>query len=263
MVKILFLGNDKRSTNAAKILNDKNIFATVLQDDKFLYDKYDVYIMPIPISANGETLNNGNVNISLSKLVQIIPQNALLLSAGKCIGNSIDIGSRDDFAYKNAIPTAEGAIALAISSTLVTLNESKILVTGFGRVSKILIQKLKGLCSNVTVALRNKSDISLINTLGIKTIPIEKIANNIQNYTIIFNSVPYKIFDRDTLSKANKNTLFIELASNEQGFDTNSIKELNIHYINAPGLPNKVAPITAAHILAETIINVLEEKNLN
>ena len=264
MIKILFLGDDTRSKNAAEFLKIKNISikTAILKNKSQLNKVYDAYIFPIPISLDGKTLNNNLVKLSIVDIIEKIPTNALVITGGKITRESVDIVNRDDFSYKNAIPTAEGAIAIAMNSTDITLSESKILVTGFGRVSKILIKKLCGLCNDITVALRNKSDLVLIETLGIKVIPIEKIAVYISKYNIIFNTIPYKIFDRETLSHADSNNLFIELASAEQGFDTTAIKEFNLNYINAPGLPNKVAPKTAAYILAETIINILEEKNL-
>jgi dipicolinate synthase subunit A len=186
----------------------------------------------------------------------------LIISGGKTIRNSIDVAKRDDFSYKNAIPTAEGAIALAINNTDITLYDSKILITGFGKVAKILVQKLRGLCNDITVALRNKSDRELIETLGIKTIPIESIADYVTDYNIIFNTVPDEIFNKEILSTADSKNLFIELASNQLGFDTQAITKFKVNYINAPGLPNKVAPKTAAYIFADTITNILEEKNL-
>ena len=264
MLRIIFLGNDARSIRTAEIIgkNDNKLITTILQNENQLIENYDVYVFPIPMSLDGKMLNNSNVRLNTENIIKNIPETALMLTGGKTVNSSIDIVSRDDFSYKNAVPTAEGAIALAMNSPDITLKESKILITGFGRVSKILLQKLCGLCNNITVALRKKSDMALLETLGIKVIPIEKIADNIKNYNIIFNTVPHKIFTREILLKAHNKNLFIELASNQMGFDTEAIKELNINYINAPGLPNKVAPITAAYILAETIMNILEEKNL-
>ncbi len=264
MLKILFLGNDERSKKTSEILcsTNKIINATILQNEEQLKEIYDVYIFPIPMSLDGDNLNNKSININLTNAICNIPKNVLIITGGKSIRDSIDVALRDDFAYKNAIPTAEGAIALAMKSTPITLYDSNILVTGFGKVSKILVERLQGLCKNVTVTLRNQSDAALLNTLGIKTIPIEMIAENLYDYNIIFNTIPYKIFTKEILSKATQNNLFIELASNILGFDSQAIKDLNINFINAPGLPNKVAPLTAAYIFADTIINILNERNL-
>ena len=195
MLKMIFLGNDKRSINAAKLIKQilKDIKITIFENSNQINEIYDIYIMPIPLSLNGKSLNNTQVNIALEKIINNIPENAIKLSAGNYLKNSIDIVARNDFSYKNAVPTAEGAIALAMNNTEITLEESKVLVTGFGRVSKILIQKLIALCKDITVALRNKSDMVLLDTLGINVLPIEKVAVNIKNFDIIFNTIPYKI----------------------------------------------------------------------
>lgn len=263
MLKILFLGDDARSEKTAELLELKSsLKSTILKNNNQLNIKYDVYILPIPMTVDGEYLNNQSININLSKIIENIPYDALIISGGKTIRNSIDVAKRDDFSYKNAIPTAEGAIALAINNTDITLFDSKILITGFGKVAKILVQKLRGLCNDITVSLRNKSDRELIETLGIKTIPIESIADYVTDYNIIFNTVPDEIFNKEILSTADSKNLFIELASNQLGFDTQAITKFKVNYINAPGLPNKVAPKTAACTFAETITNILEEKNL-
>lgn len=264
MLNFLFLGNDNRSKIAAKILKEKYkyIKTTVLEETSELTYEYDVYVLPIPLSLNNITLNNSKVDLAVSELSEKLSNKALIISGGTNVIQSINVAQRDDFAYKNAIPTAEGAISIAINATDISLSDSKILITGFGKVSKILAKKLEGLCEDISIAVRKQSDLALINTLGFKGIPIEKLAKSINQYNIIFNSVPYQIFTKELLEKADKNSIFIELASSQLGFDTDAITELEINYINAPGLPNKVAPVSAAQILAETIYNILEEQKL-
>ena len=50
----------------------------------------------------------------------------------------IDYSVREDFQIENAVPTAEGAIALAMKEMDITLFGSKALVTGYGRIGKYL-----------------------------------------------------------------------------------------------------------------------------
>ena len=62
----------------------------------------------------------------------------------------------------SVISTAEGAINVAINNTKFTLHGANVLVLGFGRVGKVLAQKLQGMGANVYCEARKKSDLSLI-----------------------------------------------------------------------------------------------------
>ena len=60
-------------------------------------------------------------------------------------------------------------------------------------------------------------------------------------------------------SKLNKNCLVIELASKPGGIDVEAAKEIEIKIVMAQGLPGKVAPVTAAKAIKDTIYNIIEE----
>jgi dipicolinate synthase subunit A len=49
------------------------------------------------------------------------------------------------------------------------------------------------------------------------------------------------------------------LASKPGGVDLEAAKELEIKAISALGLPGKVAPVTAAMVIKDTIYNIIEE----
>ena len=109
--------------------------------------------------------------------------------------------------------------------------------------------------------MRKDGDKALIDSLGMKAIAIDTLAERLKRFDIIFNTVPQKIFNSKTLSAAKEGSVFIELASAQSGFDTEIINSLPINYINAPGLPGKIAPDTAGKIMAETVINIIKENN--
>jgi len=51
---------------------------------------------------------------------------------------SVDLLEREEMAVLNAIPTAEGAIQIAMEEMPITLHGSNALILGFGRIGKIL-----------------------------------------------------------------------------------------------------------------------------
>lgn len=261
MLKILIMGNDKRSVKVAEILEKtlQNATTMLLQTENQLFKKTDVYLLPIPFSIDGNHINNSSVSIGTEEFFKNIPDNALVISAGYNREGVINMNSRDDFAYKNAVPTAEGAISLAITATESTLSDSHILITGFGRVSKLLAHRLFPFSKHITIAVRKNGDLAHIESLGLKALPIDKLAENLGQFDIIFNTVPSPIFNSKTLSAAKEGSVFIELASGQAGFDVPIIKSLPLIYINAPSLPSKTAPATSGKIMAETVINILKE----
>lgn len=178
------------------------------------------------------------------------------------IWNNIDLrdySKKEEFAIKNAVPTAEGAIEIAMHEYGGTINGSRCLVVGYGRIGKILSSMLKGIGANVTVSARKSEDLVWIKIFGYNTILTRKISSN-HNFDIIFNTVPALIFDELVLKNVAQNSIIIDLASMPGGVDFEAAERLKIKTIQALGLPGKVAPKTAGEIIKNTIYNMIEEE---
>ena len=93
------------------------------------------------------------------------------------------------------MPTAEGAIKLAIENTDCTLWKSRVLVIGNGRVGKILAERLKALGAYVTVSARKPADFGLLSALGFDYINTEHLNLKPIDYNIVFNTVDAKVID--------------------------------------------------------------------
>ncbi len=171
----------------------------------------------------------------------------------------IDYSEREELAIMNAVPTVEGALEIAMANTEFTLHNSRCLVIGYGRIGKILSADLKGLGARVTATARKYSDLALIvanNLDGKNTCELDKIVGD---YDVIFNTVPQKVLDFNILSRTRKDVLIVDLASKPGGVDFDVAKELGRQVIWALSLPGKVAPLTAGHIIKDTLMNILEE----
>ncbi|MBR5586838.1 MAG: dipicolinate synthase subunit DpsA [Clostridia bacterium] len=170
-----------------------------------------------------------------------------------------DYVNREDFAVSNAVPTAEGAIAIAMNELPITLHSSKCLVTGFGRISKVLARALHFLGADLTCTARKSSDIAWIKALGYKALPTDSIISSAHHYDLIFNTVPQTIFTYEVLRNIRSDTLIIDLASKPGGVDFDAAKQLDIKVIQALGLPGKCSPVTAGKIIKATVENILNE----
>ena len=79
---------------------------------------------------------------------------------------SIDLLKIEELNILNAIPTVEGVIKIAIEETETTIHESNILITGYGRMGKILCDKLSALGANIYCAAREKENLAWIREEG-------------------------------------------------------------------------------------------------
>ena len=171
----------------------------------------------------------------------------------------IDYMCREELAMMNAIPTAEGAIQIAMEETPFTIHSSKCLVIGNGRIGKVLSKMLHGIGARVTVAARKKVDQAYGFAMGFETVAIDHLDDKIGEFDIVFNTAPSLIVDYSLLSKMKKGVLIIDLASKPGGVDFDEARRKGIKVVWALSLPGKVAPDTAGEIICNTIANILDE----
>ncbi len=279
------IGGDLRNIKLANLLsqegNDVNIFgfnnasfelgAEECDDLNKCIKNSEIVIGPIPCSTDNETINTpfNSDKIYINDIFKMMSKNQLFI-AGRISSKieqlskvynvySIDLLDREELAILNAIPTAEGAIQIAMEETPKTLHNSKILVLGFGRIGKVLAKMLHGIGANVYVEARKYMDLAWIKSYGYNDINLSDLKDNISGYDIIFNTIPSIILDAKLLEKIDKDCLIIDLASKPGGVDFNEASKLGLKTIWALSLPGKVAPLTAASIINNTIHNILED----
>lgn len=230
----------------------------------------NIILAPIPFSSNSETINApfSKRKIEVEELIKAL--NGKILIAGgikqeiysMAEHNNvqiIDILKREELSVLNAVSTAEGAIKIAIEETQKNLHGSNILVMGFGRIGKILSHMLNGLGAKVACEARKHSDLAWIKAYGYEPIPLIELKENLEKFDVIINTIPYMLLDRDALDNVKKDALVIDLASNPGGVDKVAIKEKQIKFVWALSLPGKVAPVTSAEFIKETLYNVVKE----
>ncbi len=169
----------------------------------------------------------------------------------------MEIVEMDELAILNSIPTAEGAVQIAMEETGITIHGSKTCVIGFGRVGITMARTLKALGSDVTVVARNPGQLARAYEMCCHRAGYEDL-HDIMNHTdIVFNTVPSMILDSSVLKYANPDMLIIDLATQPGGTDFEAANTFGLKAILAPGLPGKVAPVYAGKILASVIPQLL------
>lgn len=169
-----------------------------------------------------------------------------------------DYSEHPFFGPLNALPTAEGALMIAIQNSDRVLCGSSCLVVGFGHIGKVLSKSLSLLGAKVTVSARKASDIAQIESMGLRAIKTHEIHEEAASFDFVFNTVPAPVIGESFLRSFPKNSLIIELASLPGGVDPSALKLYSPKIVCALGLPGKTAPKTAAQILYQILETILE-----
>lgn len=236
---------------------------------KELLEKINILIVPIPCSKDDRTVfHNGAFEETYENLFKMMIQYKVKIMIGGVISENIkslaashniiavDFFDQEDVAVLNAIPTAEGAIATAMAESPKTIFGSNVIVLGYGRCGKILSNMLKGIGANVWATYRNKKDFAYIKAFGLNGIHLDELRENVSDKDFIFNTIPEKIVTRKIIERLKKDAILIDLAQAPGGVDFNFARSKNIKALYCPGLPGRVAPVTAAGILKDSILNI-------
>lgn len=232
--------------------------------------KCDIIILPLPVSADGVHLKT-----DFRKEKIVLDDDFAKAFAGKKVfggrtgilyqtspywkhAEVFDYGNREEFAVRNAFPTAEGAIGIAVTQYAGTISGSRCLVSGYGRIGKALAWMLRGMGADVTVSARKAADAAWIESFGYRFVPTGRLAEA-GRFDLIFNSVPAQVFSREVLAAMRGSGLLIDLASLPGGTDLEAAAEFGIPAVRGLALPGKTAPKTAGEIEKKTICTMLEE----
>ena len=272
-INILIIGGDSRIDYLMRQIICAGYKVKKFSDSDTLkgaLDDCDVVLLGLPASRDDKTVDAPDLkeSVLIKDLMRLMGENKLLL-AGKMSERMkavadvfsvrwIDYFMRDELEILNAIPTCEGAIQIAMEELPVTLHSSKTVITGYGRIGKLLAKELGALGADVTVCARKLSARAQARADGFKAIDFKELKENMKGTTVLFNTVPHRVIDRSILLEA-KAALIIDLASKPGGVDMDAARDAGVKVVWALGLPGKVAPLTAANIIKETIYNIFNE----
>ncbi len=254
-------------------VSDCGVVCATIPDALF---ECDAVILPLPMSGDGIHVSMPlapDCRLTLGELCEMMLENGVKLLCGGKLSQSLtsfcklrgialfDYYESDAFSIANAVPTAEGAIEIAMRETPTTLDGSSALVIGYGRIGKVLARLLTALGVKVTASARKAADLAWIRAGGhiaVETCKLSKILSE-QKFDMIFNTVPYTVLGEEALRAIGKRTLIIDLASKPGGVDIKAADKMGVGIIWALSLPGKVAPVTSGRIIADTILGYLEK----
>lgn len=273
MAEILILGGDKRLQYAAATISKR--YSTEIykaEQQKLPSDKgrkYKAVVLGIPCSADGESVSMPSYNerVSFTALCDMVDGNGIITGGlipeklyGICGERGIvceDYYKNESVILKNAVPSAEGALALGINLTADTICNANVLITGYGRIASLLAKYLTALGAKVTVAARKEEKRVLAEINGCKSVDFDSLADIIGEFSLIYNTVPALVIDEEAARRISKSAVYIELAS-KNGIDAALCGKSGVNFVGASGLPAKTAPKTAGEIIAKSIMQILD-----
>lgn len=150
------------------------------------------------------------------------------------------------YAIRNAALTAEGALTLLLRRGARSLQGQSILLTGYGRIARLLAPRLRALGARVTVAARSAEARAWAQSEGFRSVDIIYIA---PTYDSVINTVPAPILRGDY-----GGALCLDLASAPGGWADET------PVLRTPGLPGLFAPREAALVMRDAIYETLKEE---
>lgn len=201
--------------------------------------------------------------VSASDLAQLLPGAPILVGTARpCLSEPaarlghplVELAEDDELAIYNSIPTAEGALQLAMERRPITVHDSQAVVIGFGRCGTALARALAALGAHVTVVARKPADRARAFSLGLAATDYAGATPAVAAADFIFNTVPALVLTGELLASTRPECLIIDLASAPGGTDFAAAERLGREAILAPGLPGKVAPVTAGRALARVVV---------
>ena len=241
----------------------------------------DYIILPLPASRDGKTLNITTVekteSLPLEKIVALAHREGCSVIIGGILptvlkdkANALSVETVDYYENEklqclNALPSAEGAISLAMQNSEKVLEGMRVLVTGYGRIGKLLAGKLKALGAVVTVAARRDEvlcEIAMTGFAPLRSTDSSALKKALSDNEMIFNTVPEIIFTKEIVSECSSYPIYIEIASVPGGIDQAGARERGIKVYAAPSLPGRYAPVSAGEYIFETIRKILLERGI-
>lgn len=286
-IRIVFLGGDARQIEVIRKCVELDATVSAAGFDKWvapspgvnleelsakLLADADVLVLPA-VGCDDEgyinaLFSSGRLQLLEEHIAALPPEAMVYTGMAKnylrslCANHSlklVELLARDDVAIYNSIPTAEGALVMAIQNTDFTIHGSTSMVLGMGRTGFTMARALQGLGSSVKVGVRKQEHYARAEEMGWKPFMTGDLLLHVPEVDLIFNTIPSMIITAQVLTRVQRHCVIIDLASAPGGCDLRYAEKRGIKAMLAPGLPGIVAPKSAGIIMANALVQSISE----
>lgn len=132
----------------------------------------------------------------------------------------------DALSILHAVPTAEGAIRVAIENTDDTLLGMDVLCIGLGRVGVSVAQAFEGMKSRVSLAARNPAQLARAWAMNLNPIELRDLKSKIGHFGLIVSSTSGGVLTKELLEATRPDVVIIDLCSPPGSVDFEAAKAL-------------------------------------
>jgi dipicolinate synthase subunit A len=279
-MRMLVVGGDKRSGYLAKLAMEKGWHVDAIWLDQFdpafachwpQDHTYDITVLPYPFCERDGMILTPLATKSLpaQEAAVRIPEGARVMTGS--LGDLLqgvararhwrvsNPGWEEAFAVGNAVPSAEGAISVAMAASDTGIHGSNCLVIGDGRLGRTLARMLRGLGAHVWVAARKAKDRAWIRAEGHAACDLPELPKRLPEVHFVFNTVPAQVLDEPLIALTRTDVRLIDLASAPYGVDISAASRLGREARIEPSLPGRYAPRYAGAVLLEVVEELMKE----
>ncbi len=274
--KILILGGDLRQEYLSRLLIKNGYCVRHICSDfnqaeiqKTKISEANSIILPLPVTKDDIHIfcSNGEFDFTFDEAIEYISPLASVFGGmfslefeKKLKEKSIkyyDFYEDEAFTKFNAHLTAQGILRLLLENAENYIVFKKVLITGYGRISKALANFLKGLSMDIYIAARNSYQRSEAELFGFKAIDIDDIERSVYVFDYIINTVPSKIFSPKAIRNIKPNAVYFEAASRPFGAEKKDFDNTAKKYVLASQLPGRFYPEESAGAILKSFKDLL------
>lgn len=157
----------------------------------------------------------------------------------------------EKFQAVNARLTAEGALALILDHSMLSLDDMRVLVLGFGRTGAAVVRLMDKLGVSVDIAT-TASPRPAGAFAGEIVLPGDA---DLALYDVVVNTVPQRVIDDERALSLRHDAVYIDLAS-VPGVNLAMLQGMGLDAEIYPALPAKCSPESAAAAMRDYILEV-------
>lgn len=221
---------------------------------------YSDIVLPLPTLANGCISGTG---LSLDEFISLLNGEQTIfcgnISPSVFPCEAYSYYTDEEFLIKNSRLTAQGTLRIILENVRTDIFTMSAAVIGYGRCGKAICKSLSNNGCDVTSYSRRRASAAQAENDGIKTGKFNHLNNELHQFDIIVNTVPFNLINTDTLEQLTQSNLYIEVASRPYGFNIAGADKFNFKYVLAESLPGKFTPVNAGINIADTVVSIIRE----
>jgi dipicolinate synthase subunit A len=228
----------------------------------------DVLLLPVPLSRDGETVfQTTGTKLPLKTLLDLGAKRHIFLAGAvrpeitRAFAEKKltlrDFAADTDYLRKNAVFTAEGALAESILRAKSSFTDARALVLGYGRCGAALAARLRLLGAETVVFARRAAVRDEIRAAGCAPVSPEELEQALPKATHIFNTIPAMMLDGKQLRLCARDVYILDIASAPGGVNLDAAMQYRLQARLVGGIPGLYMPKSAGRLVAETVHGIL------